>query len=293
MVGLSLAPPTDARPPTADASEPARPSLRRPCLRPSSPLRGLHLAAALSVSRSRLQACARQPSSLRHRPAGAVPCGCSPSLSSCRRRPGAARGQLGRPRTPPSPPSAAALTRAGRRHVVALAGEWAGGGGLVSADPRRVLRPKTSAAAFAVADRLPAVEGEGLGDVPVGVPEGDVARARVGSGPVGGGWFGYLGFGLADALWRSPPPLPATRLLPMAHWAWHDWVLRLDPDGAWWFEALVGVGLPRGARGRGPPVAGGPPGGSSRSGRGHAGPGARPGAAQRRRRGVRAGDPSR
>jgi para-aminobenzoate synthetase/4-amino-4-deoxychorismate lyase len=139
---------------------------------------------------------------------------------------------------------AAALTRAGRRHVVAFAGEWAGGGGLVSADPRRVLRPNTAAAAFAVTDRLPAVEGEGLGDVPVGVPEGDVARDRVGSGPVGGGWFGYLGFGLADALWRSPPPLPATRLLPVAHWAWHDWVLRLDPDGAWWLEALVGVDFP-------------------------------------------------
>ncbi|HEY2724759.1 MAG TPA: aminodeoxychorismate synthase component I [Pseudonocardiaceae bacterium] len=51
-------------------------------------------------------------------------------------------------------------------------------------------------------------------------------------GPVGGGWIGYLGYGLAD-------PPPATRRLPLAACGWADHVLRRDATGQWWFEALA------------------------------------------------------
>ena len=47
----------------------------------------------------------------------------------------------------------------------------------------------------------------------------------------------------------APAAPPATRLLPVAHWAWHDWVLRLDADGRWSFEALLGPGFDAAAAG--------------------------------------------
>ncbi|MGH3889315.1 MAG: chorismate-binding protein, partial [Pseudonocardiaceae bacterium] len=50
-------------------------------------------------------------------------------------------------------------------------------------------------------------------------------------GPVGGGWIGYLGYGLAD-------PRPAVRRLPLAAGGWADHVLRRDNARRWWFEAL-------------------------------------------------------
>ena len=125
-----------------------------------------------------------------------------------------------------APAVAAALTAVGSQRVVALSGDWAGGGELVTADPSRVVAPTTAAQAFAVTDRQPLV------DVPDAL-----------EGAVGGGWFGYLGFGLSADLWRRPPPVPATRLLPVASWAWHDWVLRRPAGDTWRFEALVGPGF--------------------------------------------------
>jgi para-aminobenzoate synthetase component I len=62
---------------------------------------------------------------------------------------------------------------------------------------------------------------------------------RDAAGPaVGGGWIGYLGYGLTDpGTWRG-------RELPLAAWGWADHVLRLDRTGRWWFEALVPAGEP-------------------------------------------------
>ncbi|HVV11851.1 aminodeoxychorismate synthase component I [Amycolatopsis sp.] len=51
-------------------------------------------------------------------------------------------------------------------------------------------------------------------------------------GTVGGGWFGYLSYDLADPAGRAG-------LLPKTVWGWADHVLRLDRDGRWWFEAVV------------------------------------------------------
>ncbi|MEV0087993.1 aminodeoxychorismate synthase component I [Saccharopolyspora sp. NPDC050642] len=61
----------------------------------------------------------------------------------------------------------------------------------------------------------------------------DTSTCQDRPGPVGGGWIGYLGYGLTDPGRHAEP-----RRLPLAAWGWADHVLRLDPDGRWWFEAL-------------------------------------------------------
>jgi para-aminobenzoate synthetase/4-amino-4-deoxychorismate lyase len=113
---------------------------------------------------------------------------------------------------------------AGERLPFALTGAWAGGGAIVGSDPLEVVEPDGSGGAdpFAVLDRLPVVD--------------DVDAAS--STTVGGGWFGWLGYRLAAAVERVP--LTATRPVPMPelHLAYYDNVLRLDPEGRWWFEAL-------------------------------------------------------
>ncbi|MEA2301134.1 MAG: para-aminobenzoate synthetase / 4-amino-4-deoxychorismate lyase, partial [Solirubrobacteraceae bacterium] len=57
-------------------------------------------------------------------------------------------------------------------------------------------------------------------------------------GTVGGGWFGFLGYGLVrrlEPVGASPPP---PRRLPDSALAFYDHLLHADPDGRWWFEAL-------------------------------------------------------
>ena len=83
-----------------------------------------------------------------------------------------------------------------------LLGVWAGTTALLTADPVR------RAAAVGALDELPPV-----------TPAAGCA--------VGGGWFGWLGYDAVDL-----PSSTSTAL------AFHDWVLRCDADGAWWFEAL-------------------------------------------------------
>jgi para-aminobenzoate synthetase/4-amino-4-deoxychorismate lyase len=102
----------------------------------------------------------------------------------------------------------------------ALVGEWSGGGALVGSEPVEVAPP--DADPFAV-----------LADV--GVMDGPPPAA----GFVGGGWVGYLGFGLGRRLEAShPPPPPRRERLPAFALARYDHVLRLDAEGRWWFEAL-------------------------------------------------------
>ncbi|MER7010771.1 aminodeoxychorismate synthase component I [Saccharopolyspora sp. NPDC000359] len=62
----------------------------------------------------------------------------------------------------------------------------------------------------------------------------DTATAHAEPGPVGGGWIGYLGYGLTDPGRHARP-----RRLPTAAWGWADHVLRRDAGGQWWFEALA------------------------------------------------------
>ena len=103
----------------------------------------------------------------------------------------------------------------------ALTGDWAGSRAIVGAEPSRV------------------VEGAAALDV--------LAQAALPGPPgaVGGGWFGFLGYGLGWAIERLPPPPPRPVPLPGASLGFYDHVLRQDADGAWWFEALDERALPR------------------------------------------------
>ena len=55
---------------------------------------------------------------------------------------------------------------------------------------------------------------------------------------VGGGWVGYLGYGLGRRLEPVSAGAPTPTPLPDFALAFYDHVLRRDPDGQWWFEAL-------------------------------------------------------
>ncbi len=100
-----------------------------------------------------------------------------------------------------------------------LAGDWAGGGALVGSEPLVVAGEDEDP--FELLDRQPLVE-----------------DATEQSGAVGGGWFGFLGYNLGARIERVPPPPPRHVPLPDFTLAFYDHVLRLDPDGRWWFEAL-------------------------------------------------------
>jgi branched-subunit amino acid aminotransferase/4-amino-4-deoxychorismate lyase len=112
----------------------------------------------------------------------------------------------------------ASLLLRGDRHPFALTGAWAGGGALVGSDPVRV--GDAGEDPFALLDEQPRLEGD---------PPTDV---------VGGGWFGYLGYGLGARLEPVPPPPPRPAPLPPFALAFYDHLLRLDAAGRWWFEAL-------------------------------------------------------
>ena len=87
----------------------------------------------------------------------------------------------------------------------ALVGRWAGGGAIVGCAPTTLLAPGEDP--FTRLEDLPE-------------PTGDAV--------VGGGWFGWLGYGLGALVERIPPRPPRPVPLPDAHLAFYDHVLRLD-----------------------------------------------------------------
>ncbi|MDQ3765729.1 MAG: aminodeoxychorismate synthase component I [Actinomycetota bacterium] len=100
----------------------------------------------------------------------------------------------------------------------ALIGSWAGGGALLGSQPIRVL--DEDADPFHALTRSPVVEG-------------DVRHL------VGGGWFGYLGYGLGRKIETLTPPPPRPVPMPPFSLAFYDHLVRFDAtDGRWWFEAL-------------------------------------------------------
>ncbi len=101
----------------------------------------------------------------------------------------------------------------------ALTGSWAGGGALVGSEPICTATPEEDP--FALLDEQPAVD--------------DAADA---GHAVGGGWFGYLGYSLGRTLEPVPPSPPRPVPLPAFALSFYDHLLRLDPAGRWWFEAL-------------------------------------------------------
>src|SRR4051794_5158306 len=104
------------------------------------------------------------------------------------------------------------------RHPFALVGRWAGGGAILGSEPSAVAPP--GADPFALLDDQPRAEAdEGV--------------------EVGGGWFGYLGYGLGSLVERLPPGPPRPVPLPRSWLAFYDHVLRLDVGGRWWIEAIA------------------------------------------------------
>jgi anthranilate/para-aminobenzoate synthase component I len=103
----------------------------------------------------------------------------------------------------------AALLVAGDERPFALVGEWADSLAVIGSAPLRV-----AADPFEALDQVPDLDGSG----------------------VGGGWFGWLGYGLGVEPRPPEPPRPVP--LPDASLAFYDHVLRLDRDEQWWFEAL-------------------------------------------------------
>jgi para-aminobenzoate synthetase / 4-amino-4-deoxychorismate lyase len=106
----------------------------------------------------------------------------------------------------------------------ALVGSWAGGGAILGSEPLAVAAEDDDP--FAVLDDLQSLPGS----------------RRESDHAVGGGWFGWLGYRLAARIERVPPGPPRPVPMPEFHLAYYDNVLRLDPDGQWWFEALVTAG---------------------------------------------------
>ncbi len=103
----------------------------------------------------------------------------------------------------------------------ALSGSWAGGGAVLGSEPIVVASPDSDP--FAALDDLPQL------------PARDLAHPDA----VGGGWFGWLGYRLGARIEQLPTGPPRPVPMPEFHLAYYDNVLRLDPAGRWWFEALV------------------------------------------------------
>jgi para-aminobenzoate synthetase/4-amino-4-deoxychorismate lyase len=112
----------------------------------------------------------------------------------------------------------AVLRAAGRdERPFALVGAWSGGRALVGSEPLLVAEDVEDP--FAVLDEQP----ELTGTVP---------------GATGGGWVGYLGYGLGRLLERLPASPPRPVPLPISTLAFYDHLLTRDESGRWWFEAL-------------------------------------------------------
>ncbi|HUZ24207.1 MAG TPA: aminodeoxychorismate synthase component I [Streptosporangiaceae bacterium] len=102
-------------------------------------------------------------------------------------------------------------------HPVALVGEWAGGGAIIGSEP--IARRST---------------GDALSDV-FAAPD----PARPAGGSFGGGWIGYLGYGLIEEISGLAPPPGPGRVLPTWWFGFYDNVLhQVAATGEWFFEAL-------------------------------------------------------
>ena len=116
-------------------------------------------------------------------------------------------------------------------HPVALVGAWAGGSDIVASDPVRVC-----GASDALGEVLDAPLAGPAGVGSGGPPGPSSPAAGVG---FGGGWIGYLGFGLAKTFLPVPPAPGGPRQLPGSFFGYYDHVLRQDRDtGRWAFEML-------------------------------------------------------
>jgi anthranilate/para-aminobenzoate synthase component I/branched-subunit amino acid aminotransferase/4-amino-4-deoxychorismate lyase len=115
-----------------------------------------------------------------------------------------------------APEEAVAWLR-GDERPFALVGEWLGGLTVMGSFPSRVAGADEDP--FAVLDEQPAVDG--------------------GDAVVGGGWVGWLGYGLGALVEELPPSPPAPIPCPAFSLAFYDHVVLYDGE-RWWFEGLLG-----------------------------------------------------
>jgi para-aminobenzoate synthetase / 4-amino-4-deoxychorismate lyase len=132
------------------------------------------------------------------------------------------------------PAHRASLLVRGDKRPFTLTGAWAGGAALVGSEPLVVADPTDDP--FAVLDRQPTVEC--TDDADAQEADGAVGGDGKAAGAVGGGWFGFLGYGLGARLEPVPPSPPRPVPLPAFALAFYDHLIRLDSAGRWWFEAL-------------------------------------------------------
>jgi para-aminobenzoate synthetase/4-amino-4-deoxychorismate lyase len=135
-----------------------------------------------------------------------------------------------------APERAALLVRQDTRPF-ALIGRWAGGGALIGSEPIRVASHDEDP--FAVLDDQPSLADPSTidGD-PFALPGNQPVPPHPGTGAVGGGWFGYLGYELGRRLEPVGASPPDAGSLSAFELAFHDHLLHLDREGRWWFEAL-------------------------------------------------------
>jgi para-aminobenzoate synthetase/4-amino-4-deoxychorismate lyase len=110
------------------------------------------------------------------------------------------------------------LRAAGRdAHPFALFGAWSHASALVGSDPLVV--SVEAGDPFSLLDSQP--------EITATLP-----------GATGGGWVGYLGYGLGRLVERLPDPPPRPVAVPGSILAFYDHLLARDHAGDWWFEAL-------------------------------------------------------
>jgi para-aminobenzoate synthetase / 4-amino-4-deoxychorismate lyase len=113
-----------------------------------------------------------------------------------------------------APEEAVAWLR-GDEHPFALSGEWLGGLTLLGSYPFKIAGPDR--------DPFSAIE--------------DQPHVDAGEAVVGGGWVGWLGYGLGSLVERLPPSPPAPVVCPSFSLAFYDHVVLYDGE-QWWFEGL-------------------------------------------------------
>jgi para-aminobenzoate synthetase/4-amino-4-deoxychorismate lyase len=117
-------------------------------------------------------------------------------------------------------------------HPIALIGSWADGTSVISSEPL-----VTSGPPLPLTEVFDAPTPASRTLVPDGVPGPGWTRGC--SPAFGGGWMGYLGFGLACDLMPVPPAPGEPPMLPTWWFGYYDHVLlREGASGRWFFEAL-------------------------------------------------------
>ena len=141
-----------------------------------------------------------------------------------------------------------ALLVRGDERPFALAGAWAGGSALAGSEPLVVAHPEDDP--FELIDSQPVLLATEYGEAAEGATVTGATAARAPAAgappggepldghPVGGGWFGWLGYGLGARLEPVPPSPPRPTPMPPFELAFYDNLLRRAPSGRWWFEAL-------------------------------------------------------